>query len=435
MHKTNGTQMLKGQWLLKGGHVIDPSQKVDQKMDILIKNGVIEDTGSTEQKNFKGKVIDCEGKVICPGLMDMHVHLREPGMEYKETIESGCGAAMAGGFTAVACMPNTHPVVDNRGQVEFILEKAENLLVDVHPIGAVTVGMEGTALTEMGDMLDAGAVGFSDDGLPVADSAMMRRALEYASLFGAPIIDHCEDLSLSGQGVMHEGIVSTICGLKGIPSISEEIMVARDILLAEFTKGPLHIAHVSTSRSVQMIREAKKRGVKITAETCPHYLVLTDEAVKNFDTHAKMKPPLRTAADRDGLMEGLKDRTIDAIATDHAPHAFHEKETEFEAAAFGIVGLETALGLMITHLVNKKVLTLYQLIEKMSLNPRKILNLEGADIQKGKKANLTILDPSMEWTVDTGRFRSKSRNSPFQGWELKGKGVGAVNNHMLFMDL
>ena len=272
MHKTNGTQIIKGQWLFKGAQVIDPSQKLNQKMDILVKNGVIEDTGSLQPRNFKGKVIDCEGKVICPGLMDMHVHLREPGMEYKETIESGCEAAMAGGFTAVACMPNTRPVIDNRGQVEFIIERAEKLLVNVYPVGALTMGLEGEALTEMGDMLEAGAVGFSDDGMPVSDSAIMRRALEYASLFKAPIIDHCEDLSLSDHGVMHEGLVSTICGLKGIPSISEEIMVARDILLAEYTNGPLHIAHVSTARSVQMIREAKARGVKITAESCPHYL-------------------------------------------------------------------------------------------------------------------------------------------------------------------
>jgi dihydroorotase len=362
-----------------------------------------------------------------PGLIDMHVHLREPGREDEETIESGSYAAAAGGFTAVCPMPNTQPPIDNRGLVEFIKKQSSRLLVDVFPIAAVTREQKGEELTEMADLIDAGAVGFSDDGRPVEKAGVLRRALEYAGMFGHPIIDHCEDRTLSECGVMNEGFVSALLGLRSIPPLSEEVAVARDLLIAEYTKGPLHIAHISTERAVRLIREAKKRGLRVTAETCPHYLVLTDEAVRSFDTNTKMNPPLRTAADQLALLDGLRDGTIDVIATDHAPHSIEEKETEYDAAAFGIVGLETAVGLIMTHLVEKGILTVDEMIAKMSVNPRRILNIPEVRIQKGEQANLTVLDPALEWKVDPKRFKSKSRNSPFGGWILKGKSAGVFN--------
>lgn len=419
--------------LLQGGRVLDPESGLDQIVDLLVVDGKIEKIGGVSTKAIDGKVIDCKGKVVVPGLMDMHVHLREPGREDEETIESGCRAAMAGGFTAVCCMPNTSPPIDSRGHVEFIKERSEGFLVDVHPIGAVTKGQEGEELTEMGDMVDAGTVGFSDDGYPVGKAAILRRALEYAKMFGRPIIDHCEETSLSEEGVMNEGFVSTVLGLRGIPPISEEIAVARDLLVVEYTGGPLHIAHVSTKGAVGLIREAKGRGVRVTAETCPHYLVLTDETVRSFDTNTKMKPPLRTEEDRKALLAGLEDGTIDVIASDHAPHSIEEKETEYDAAAFGIVGLETTVGLVMTHLVGKGVLTLEQMVEKMAINPRRILNLPENRIEKGKPANLTMIAPKKRWVVDRTQFQSKSRNTPFDGWELKGRCFGVFNNGQLFL--
>jgi len=418
--------------LLRGGRILDPSSNVDRLSDLLIVDGKIRKIGGEKFTQSDGILLDCKDKIIVPGLIDMHVHLREPGREDEETIASGCRAAMAGGFTAVCCMPNTHPVIDTRGQVEFIKERSEGFLVDVHPIAAVTVGQKGTELTEMGDEVAAGAVGFSDDGYPVQKAAILRRALEYAKTFGYPIIEHCEETSLSENGVMNEGFVSTTLGLRGIPSISEEIHVARDLLIADYTGGPLHIAHVSTKGSVHLIREAKKRGISVTAETCPHYLVLTEEAVREFDTNTKMKPPLRTEEDRKALWVGLKDGTIDVIASDHAPHAIEEKETEYDAAAFGIVGLETALGLMMTYALRKKVLTLPELVKKMAILPRKILNLPENRIQEGSLANLTIVDLNKKWTVDRTQFHSKSRNTPFDGWPLEGASFGVVNNNQLY---
>jgi len=419
--------------LLRGGRIFDPVVDLDKVTDILIVNGKIEKIGNIETGGFDGKIIECKGKVIIPGLIDMHTHLREPGREDEETIATGSQAAMAGGFTAVCCMPNTNPVIDNSGQVKFIKEKSEGLLVDVYPIAAVTKGQEGKELTEMGDIINAGGVAFSDDGYPVRTAAILRRALEYIKMFGKPIIDHCEDLSLSGDGVMNEGFVSTTLGMKGIPSISEEITVARDLLVAEYTGGPLHIAHVSTKGSVALIREAKAKGVNVTAEVCPHHLFLTDEAVRSFDTNTKMKPPLRTEEDRKALIDGLKDGTIDVIATDHAPHSIEEKETEYDVAPFGVVGLETAVGLVLTHLVGKGTLTLKEMVEKMSIVPRKILGLAENCIEEGKPANLTILDIDEEWVVDKRSFRSKSRNTPFDGWALKGKSSGVFNNGQLFL--
>ena len=433
---SNGTDIrpVKGdKLLLKGGRILDPASDLDKTTDLLITRGKIEKIGNVESKTARGKVIDCRGKVILPGLIDMHVHLREPGREDEETIESGCRAAAAGGFTAVCCMPNTNPVIDSRGYVEFIKERSEGFLVDVHPVAAVTKGQKGEELTEMGDMIDGGAVAFSDDGYPVKNASILRRALEYAKMFGHPIIDHCEEMSLSEDGVMNEGFVSTSLGLRGIPPISEEIHVARDLLVAEYTGGPLHIAHVSTKGAVRLIREAKKRGILVTAETCPHYIVLTDEAVRSFDTNTKMKPPLRSEEDQKAILNGLKDGTIDVIATDHAPHSIEEKETEYDAAAFGIIGLETVVGLVMTHLVNKNVLTLSDVVEKMAILPRKILHLPENRIEEGGNANLTILDPDLKWIVDKTTFQSKSRNTPFDGWDLAGGCFGVVNHGKLFL--
>lgn len=422
------------QLLLQGGRVLDPQVNLDKITDIYIVKGKIERIGNIAAKTFKGQIVDCRGKIIIPGLVDMHVHLREPGREDKETIETGCRAAMAGGFTAVCCMPNTDPPIDCRSHVEFIKERSEGFLVDVHPIAAVTKGLQGEELTEMGDMIGGGAVGFSDDGWPVKKASLLRRALEYAKMFGHPIVDHCEERSLSEDGVMHEGFVSTGLGMKGIPSISEDIMVARDLLIAEYTGGPLHIAHISTKGAVQLLREAKQRGVFVTAETCPHYLVLTDEAVRSFDTNTKMKPPLRTEEDRQALLEGLKDQTIDVIASDHAPHAIEEKETEYNIAAFGIIGLETTLGIIMTHLMLKGLMTIEDMIQKMAVNPRKILHLPECSIQVNHTANLTILDPQVEWTVDKTTFHSKSRNTPFDGWRLNGRSLGVLNHGQLFLN-
>ncbi len=422
-----------GKLLLKGGRILDPANAVDTVTDLFVDKGKIQKIGSVNTQSFSGKVIDCKGKIIVPGLIDMHVHLREPGREDTETIQSGCQAAMAGGLTAVCCMPNTDPPIDCRGQVEFIKERAEGLIVDVHPIAAVTVDRKGEQLTEMGELVEAGAVGFSDDGTHVKQSGILRRALEYAKMFGRPIIDHCEDPFLSESGVMNEGFVSTILGLSGIPSISEEIDVARDLLMAQFTGGLIHIAHVSTQYSIQLIREAKSRGVSVTAETCPHYLLLTDEAVRTFDTNTKMKPPLRNKTDRDALIQGILDGTIDVIASDHAPHAIEEKDTEYDAAAFGIIGLETIVGLVLSHFVNKGILTIEQFIEKMATNPRKILGLPSCTIKDGVHANLTIIDPDCQWKVDKNHFFSKSRNTPFDGWELQGKAIGIVNKSQLYI--
>ncbi len=423
-----------GRLILQGGRVLDPQVNLDKVADIHIVNGKIKKIGKVDTKSFKGQIVDCRDKIIVPGLVDMHVHLREPGREDKETIATGCRAAMAGGFTAVCCMPNTDPVIDSRSHVEFVKERAEGFLVDVHPIAAVTKGLQGEELTEMGDMIDGGAVGFSDDGWPVKQASVLRRALEYAKMFGCPIIDHCEELNLSEDGVMHEGFVSTGLGMKGIPSISEEIAVARDLLIAEYTGGPLHIAHVSTKGAVRLIREAKKRRVSVTAETCPHYLVLTDEAVRSYDTNLKMKPPLRTEDDRQALLKALQDGTLDVIASDHAPHAVEEKQTEYNTAAFGIIGLETTVGIILTHLVAEGLMTIEDTIQKMAVNPRKILHLPECSIQINHNANLTILDPRINWTVDKTVFYSKSRNTPFEGWSMQGGCFGVFNHGQLLLN-
>ncbi|HOM07889.1 MAG TPA: dihydroorotase [Syntrophales bacterium] len=413
--------------ILRGGRVVDPSQNLDEAADIVIDDGHIAAVGpEAAAKTSKGIVIDLHGLIVTPGLIDMHVHLREPGFEYKETIRTGSEAACAGGFTAVASMANTDPVNDNRSVTEFILRKAaEAGLVRVHPVAAVTAGMKGESLTEFWDLKRGGAVALSDDGRPVKNSAVMRRALEYAASLKMTVISHCEDPDLSGDGVMNESFVSTDLGLPGIPAAAEEIMVARDILLARYTDTPVHIAHVSTAGSVELIREAKKKGVKVTAETAPHYFTLTQEVLKDYDTNAKVNPPLRGPKDVEAVKEGLRDGTIDVIASDHAPHAVTDKEVEFEYAANGIVGLETSLGLSL-RLVAEGVLTLSQLVAKMSVVPAVILGIPGGTLRPGSPADLTVIDTNLTWRVDPTVFRSRGRNTPFAGWELTGKTVLTV---------
>lgn len=409
--------------LIKNGHIIDPANKVDEKLDILVSDGKIAKLGRPGSLLAdNAQVFDAAGKLVVPGLIDMHVHLREPGFEYKETIATGAAAARAGGFTAICCMPNTNPVNDNRSVTEFILSQARDAAARVWPIGAITKGSKGEELAEMGELHAAGCFAVSDDGKPVMNAAMMRRALEYSKVFDMLIISHCEDSSLSGTGVMNEGAVSTALGLRGIPRAAEDVMAARDISLAELTSGRLHIAHVSTAGSVRKIRDAKARGVKVTAETCPHYFTLTDEAVRGYNTMAKMNPPLRTADDVAAIKQGLKDGTIDAIVTDHAPHGMDEKSGEFDYAPFGIVGLETSLGLAL-KLVHDGVLTLSDLVTRMSTAPARILKSGGGTLSAGAAADITVIDRDLEWTVDSASFKSKSKNTPFNGWTLKGKAV------------
>ncbi len=418
--------------LLKKGHIIEPFSDTDEQADILIENKKIKKIAKSISQDCR--IIDCQDKIIVPGLMDMHTHLREPGHEYKETIATGAAAAMTGGFTAIACMPNTNPVIDSRSDIEFIKKQSKDFLVNVHPIGAVTKGSKGEELTEMGDMVDAGAVGFSDDGIPIKKASIVRNSLEYSKFLNTRIIDHCEDLNLSGDGVMNEGYYSTLLGLSPISSLSEDIMVMRDILIAEYTGTPIHIAHVSTKGSVKIIEDAKNRGVPVTAETCPHYLLLTDKDVTSFDTNKKMKPPLRTEEDKDAVIDGLKRGVIDVIASDHAPHHSDEKDIEFDKAAFGIIGLETVVGLILTFFVDKKVFSLKDFIGMMSIRPREILNLPVIKIEENNSADLTILDLDKKWKVDKSLFKSKSRNTPFHEWELKGRSIGVINNGKIYLE-
>lgn len=408
---------------ITGGRVIDPESRLDRIADIFVQDGLIKEISprKTTTKIGAKEVIDAKGKIVVPGLIDMHAHLREPGREDEETIYTGSCAAVAGGFTSVCCMPNTEPPIDNQEAVKFVYAKAKEAKCKIFCVGAVTKGEKGEELTEILDLVQAGVVAISDDGRPIFNSQMMRNALEYCKMFGLPVISHCEDLNLSSGGVMHEGFVSTSLGMNGIPSIAEEVMVARDLKLAEFTGGRVHIAHVSTQGSVDLIREAKKRGIKVTCEATPHHFTLTDEAVKTFDTNAKVNPPLRTKKDVEAIKKGLLDGTIDSIATDHAPHSVEEKEVEFDFAPFGMVGLETALGLVVTELVNKKILTWPQAVAKLTINPSRILNLKGGRIKRDFPADLTIIDPKASWIVNPSQFKSKSKNSPFSGKKLWGK--------------
>jgi dihydroorotase len=411
--------------LIRGGRVIDPETGMDGVIDVLIENGEIAGIGNEKCKmqNAKCTVMDASGKLVVPGLIDMHTHLREPGHEYKETIETGCLAAAYGGFSSICCMPNTEPVNDNQSVTDYILRKASMACgVRVYPVGAISRGLHGQGLAEYGEMKAAGVVAVSDDGNPVMDAQLMRRALEYAKGFGLLVISHCEDRNLTANGVMNEGVTATRLGLAGIPSAAETVMVARDIALSELTGAPLHIAHVSAEGSVRLIREAKAQGLPVTAETAPHYFSLTEKAVINYDTNAKVHPPLRTAKDRDAVREGLADGTIDVIASDHAPHSTVEKALEFDAAANGLIGLETSLPLSL-KLVETGLLTLGDLVAKMSINPARILELSHVGLKPGNPADVTIIDLEEEFKVDANTFRSKSRNTPFNGWQLKGRAI------------
>jgi dihydroorotase len=414
--------------ILVNGRVIDPTQGLDAVMDVAIVEGIIAEIGRNLAHGFTSphlqlEQIDARGKWIVPGLIDMHVHLREPGEEYKETIASGTLAAAAGGFTSVACMPNTRPVNDSAAVTQFIIEKARDEgSCRVFPVGAISQGLEGKNISEYGDLRAAGAVAVSDDGKPVMNSLLMRRALEYAGTFDMLVISHCEDLELSGDGVMNEGAVSTRLGLRGIPHAAEEIMAARDILLAELTGNRVHLAHISTAGSVALIREAKKRGVRVTAETAPHYFTLNEQLVSTFNPVYKVNPPLRRQEDVEAVKAGLHDGTLDVIASDHAPHSSVEKDLEFEYAANGMIGLETSLP-MILGLVSEGILTPLEAIAKVTYNPARILSIPFGTLSKGMAADLTLIDPEVRYMIDVSGFKSKSRNCPFAGMEVQGKAV------------
>ncbi len=412
--------------LIAGGRLIDPANDLDGAFDVLIEDGRVAAVEASGTIDGGDRRIDADGCWVTPGFIDMHVHLREPGYEYKETVATGTLSAVAGGFTAVACMANTKPVNDSGAVTEYILDRAREAgLARVHPIGAVSVGLQGKELAETGEMREAGIVGVSDDGMPIASGSLMRRALEYSQLFDLPVIVHEEDPELACDGVMHEGQTCLHLGLKGMPSAAEEAMVARDLAVLEQTGGRLHIAHVSTAGSVRLLRDAKRRGLPVTAEVTPHHFVLTDEAVAEYDTNAKMKPPLRTRDDVGVMVEALRDGTIDAIATDHAPHHRDEKEVEFDAAAFGIVGLETALPLTL-KLVREAGLDPATMVRVMSVNPARILKLEAGSLAVGMPADITVVDPEDRWTVQLDRLRSKSKNSPFGGWEMIGSARATI---------
>ena len=408
--------------LLQGGRVIDPSRGLDRTADVLIQNGQIAAVGAGLGMPDGAEARDVRGCVVAPGLVDVHVHLREPGNEDEETVATGAKAAAAGGFTAVCAMPNTDPVTDNQAAVGFIVRQSMRAgFARVHPIGAISVGQRGEHLAEFGEMVGAGAVAVSDDGRPVASGHLMRTALEYARTFAIPVADHCEEPTLAAGGAMHEGLVAARLGLKGIPAAAEEIMVARDILLAELTGGHVHLCHMSTRGSVELIRRAKERGVNVTAEVTPHHLTLTDHACEGYDTSAKMNPPLREAADVAALRAGLKDGVLDCIASDHAPHAYDEKDAAFDDAPFGIVGLETAFGVAYTELVLGGVLALPELIARMSTHPARVFHLAGGSLAVGAPADVCVLDVTARWTVDPASFHSKSRNTPFGGRPLTGR--------------
>ena len=411
---------------LRGGRIVDPERGIDGVQDLWIEHGRIAGLGEDAPAELRVRtdveVLDVRGAVVCPGLVDIHVHLREPGQEEKETIETGTRAAARGGFTTIACMPNTQPPLDDRPRIEFVIRRAREAgHARVLPIGAVTMGQAGEKLTEIEDLIDAGAVAITDDGKPVRNAELMRRALEITRDLGVPVIEHAEDPDLKGDGVMHEGWTSTRIGLKGIPDAAESTMVARDALLAELTRGHVHVAHVSAARSVEIIRRAKARGIRVTGETGPHYLVLTDEALDTYDTRFKMNPPLRSSRDREALIEGIVDGTLDCLATDHAPHTEIDKDCDFDSAPFGIVGLETALGVYLKALVAPRFLTLPQLIERMTVRPLRVLGRPGGTLGPGAPADVTVFDPEARWTVDPAAFASKGRNTPFGGWELPGR--------------
>jgi dihydroorotase len=416
--------------LLKGGRLVDPANGVDGEIDLLIDGGRVTKVGRGLPANGADVLALRPGWIVAPGLIDIHVHLREPGQEHKETVATGTASAVAGGFTSVACMPNTDPINDHPGITELILRKAaEARLARVYAIGAVSLGSRGEQLAELGAQKAAGCVAFTDDGRPVASALLMRRALEYAGMLGVPIIDHCEDPSLKGDGVAHEGFRAAALGLRGIPGVAESIMVERDIELAELTGGAFHVAHMSARQSLRAVRDAKMRGAPVTSEVTPHHFVLTDDSLEEpirYDTNVKMNPPLREVQDRDAMIEGLADGTIDVIATDHAPHHADEKLVEFDRAPFGIVGLETAVPLVFDRLVHSGRITLTRMIELLSVNPARVLKLPGGTLAEGQPADVTILAPDAQTTIRASRLRSKSKNTPFDGWSLRGSVAATI---------
>jgi dihydroorotase len=405
---------------IAGGRIIDPAQNLDQVGDLWISRGRILPMGSGYEE--AEIVIDAQGMIVCPGLIDVHVHLREPGNEEDETIATGAAAALAGGVTSLACMPNTRPAIDSQATAEFVVLQAQRARqANVYPVGAVSKGRKGDELAELGQLVAGGAVAFTDDGSPVASAALMRRALEYAKMFDRVIMQHCQVPELTTGGVMHEGFESIRLGLPGMPAAAEDIMVARDIRLAEITGGRLHIQHISTARSVELVREAKRRGVRVTAEACPHHFTLTDEKLRTFDSHYKMNPPLRTWNDVESVIGGLKDQTIEIIATDHAPHAREKKMREIDQAPFGIIGLETLVPITALSLIEAGHLSWPEVIRKLTCNPAQLLGIPKGTLSAGADADVTIIDASARWTIDPAKFRSKSRNTPFAGWEVCGR--------------
>jgi len=416
--------------LIKGGHLIDPANKKNGPFDLLISKGKIEAVEPEGKiKDIPGaEIIDAKGAIVAPGFCDMHVHFREPGHEYKETIETGSQSAAAGGFTTVAVMPNTSPVNDNRSVTELILSQAkETSIINILPIGAITKGLKGETLSDMGELKEAGCIGYSDDGRPVSNSEIMRRALEYSKMFDLPCIQHSEVLELTQGGSMNEGIVSTELGLKGMPTEAEDIMVHRDICLLPKTGGRLHVAHISSGGSVDLVRQAKAKGLAVTCEVAPHHFTLTHDACRGYDTNAKMSPPLRTQSDLDMIKEGMRDGTIDIIATDHAPHDRIDKQVEFSKACFGIVGLETALPLTL-KMVDEKVISLEKAIDMLTFQPNRLFRLDKGTLGVGKAADITLFDEKMEYTIDPSQFKSRSKNSPYSGWKVRGKVLRTLVN-------
>lgn len=410
--------------LIRNGRVVDPANQVDEVRDVLMVDGKIADPASAPKG---AEVLDAKGRVVCPGLIDMHVHLREPGRSDQETIESGTRAAARGGFTSVVCMSNTSPPADNAGTVEYIKARArERGVVNVFPTGTITVGQQGELLAGIGSLKKAGVVAITDDGHCVQNNEIMRRAIEYAKMFELPVLDHCQDYTLTADGVMHEGFCSLSLGLRGFPSIAEEIIVSRSCLLAELADWKVHLQHLSTAGSVRILGEARRRGVKVSGEVTPHHLALTDEAVRGFDSNFKMNPPLRSKRDVEALHQGIAEGIIEILASDHAPHCSYEKEVEFDYAPFGIVGLETALGIFLTELVHKQIISLPKLIAMLTVNPARLLGLDRGTLGVGAPADVTVIDPDREWTVNRDEFASLSHNTPFHGWSLRGKAVATV---------
>ncbi len=413
--------------LFRGARLVDPAQGIDEVLDVLVAEGKVARIGADLEGPEGAKIESSEGLILTPGLIDVHVHLREPGGEHKETIETGAQAAAAGGFTSICAMPNTDPVVDSPATVGFVAAVGRAAsLTRVYPVGAISIGQRGERLTEIGELVEAGAVAITDDGSPVMDSGLLRMALEYSQAFDIPVADHPEDLGLSRDGVMNEGLISARLGLQGKPNAAEDVHIARDLLVAELTGGHIHLQHVSTRLGVDLIQRAKARGVRVTAEATPHHLLLTDEAVDGYRTEAKMNPPLRTEADREAVERGFLDATLDTLATDHAPHHYDEKEQAFDDAPFGVVGLETAVGVMLTRLVESGKMDLSTLVERMSLQPARAFGLPGGTLETGAAADITVIDPGLEWTVDPSKFRSRARNTPFEGEVLRGRTVLTV---------